>query len=436
MQGGFYSLRGQWILVALGIFFSSCVSARGVAQTAVSVFDNVGIQFGGDVNWNTQSGVTRLDNGRLVERTITLPELGDYSRVTAQLNIWAQDDHWDRAGNIQLVTAGGTVELHKFITGFGGTTSHQQDVTNLIPFLREGPVTIRAFVDTWVPQAWAIDFGLTVEESSEEPAPTWNRRVFNDQDWRAAEFTNNRRANNVNIPAGLEKVYLNYLVSGHASDGSGGDEFTQRHHRIFIDGVEVFHEVPWRTDGINFRSVNPWSGRWGDVWSSDLHRAGWIPGDDVDPYVIDATQYLTPGRHLVEYQIEGIQPDGSDGYGYWRASSYVTGFAPVIEALPGDYNANGSVDAADYVVWRNSLGQTGTELAADGTGPSGTPDGVVDQLDYSLWKTNFGATAGGSGSFAGSTGVPEPGAVCLGFIALATCFAYSPRLSRACAAVR
>jgi hypothetical protein len=231
-------------------------------------------------------------------------------------------------------------------------------------------------------------------------------------------------------------VYLNYLVSGHASDGSGGDEFTQRHHRIFIDGVEVFHEVPWRTDGINFRSVNPWSGRWGDVWSSDLHRAGWIPGDDVDPYVIDATQYLTPGRHLVEYQIEGIQPDGSDGYGYWRASSYVTGFAPVIEALPGDYNANGSVDAADYVVWRNSLGQTGTELAADGTGPSGTPDGVVDQLDYSLWKTNFGATAGGSGSFAGSTGVPEPGAVCLGFIALATCFAYSPRLSRACAAVR
>ena len=34
--------------------------------------------------------------------------------------------------------------------------------------------------------------------------------------------------------------------------------------------------------------------------------------------------------------------------------------------LDGDYNANGVVDAADYTVWRDSLGQTGMGLAADG----------------------------------------------------------------------
>lgn len=434
MQGGINSPRWLGITVCVLV---SVVAAHATAQT-VSVFDDVGIQFGGDVNWHAQTDVTRLDNGRIVERTITLPELSDTARLRTQLNIWAQDDHWDRAGNIQLVTSAGSVELHKFITGFGGTTSHQQDITNLIPFLRAGPAKIRAFVDTWVPQAWAIDFSLTVEESSEEPAPIWNRHVFNDQDWRAAEFTNNRRANNVNIPAGLEKVYLNYLVSGHASDGSGGDEFTQRHHRIFIDGVEVFHEVPWRTDGIDFRSVNPWSGRWGDVWSSDLNRAGWIPGDDVDPYVIDVTQYLTPGRHLVEYQIEGIQPDGADGYGYWRTSSYVTGFAPVVEALPGDYNADGSVDAADYVVWRDSLGQTGIGLAADGTGPGGTPDNVVDNLDYNLWKANFGTTTAGSGSLQGQGGaaVPEAGAAALFCSTAFVAFAASARKRTAWAAAK
>jgi len=415
MQRGI-SRQRQWNTVALATVLGvSFVFAPPAAAQTVSVFDDAGIQFGGDANWHAQPGVTRLDNGRMIERTIALPELDDYSRVTTQLNIWAQDDHWDRAGNIELVTAGGSVELHKFITGFGGTTSHQQDVTALVPFLRAGPVKIRAFVDTWVPQAWAIDFSLNIEAAPAEPAPTFNRHVFNDQDWRAGEFTSNRRAYNVNIPAGLEQVYLNYLVSGHASDGSGGDEFTQRQHRIFIDGVEVFHAVPWRTDGRNFRSVNPWSGRWGDVWSSDLNRAGWIPGDDVDPYVINASQYLTPGRHLVEYQIEGIQPNGADGYGYWRASSYVTGFAPVVEALPGDYNADGSVDAADYVVWRDSLGQTGTGLAADGTGPSSTPDGVVDALDYNYWKANFGASTAGSGSLQaqGEAAVPEAGATAL-----------------------
>ena len=46
--------------------------------------------------------------------------------------------------------------------------------------------------------------------------------------------------------------------------------------------------------------------------------------------------------------------------------------------LSGDFNDDGIVDAADYTVWRDTLGQTGQDLAADFTGPSGTPDGVVD----------------------------------------------------------
>jgi hypothetical protein len=63
--------------------------------------------------------------------------------------------------------------------------------------------------------------------------------------------------------------------------------------------------------------------------------------------------------------------------------------------LTGDYNRNGSVDAADYIVWRNSLGQTGTGLAADGNG-----NGQVDAGDYNLWRANFGRTSTASGASA------------------------------------
>ena len=49
-------------------------------------------------------------------------------------------------------------------------------------------------------------------------------------------------------------------------------------------------------------------------------------------------------------------------------------------AFPGDYNHNGTVDAADYVVWRHTLGQSGTSLAADGDG-----SGTIDQADYDEW---------------------------------------------------
>lgn len=73
--------------------------------------------------------------------------------------------------------------------------------------------------------------------------------------------------------------------------------------------------------------------------------------------------------------------------------------------LAGDYNLNGVVDAADYVLWRKTLGQTGAGLAADGSGPTvGTPNGVVDQADYAFWRSNFGAVGvpnGGLGSGSG-----------------------------------
>jgi hypothetical protein len=58
-------------------------------------------------------------------------------------------------------------------------------------------------------------------------------------------------------------------------------------------------------------------------------------------------------------------------------------------ALPpllGDYNRDGSVDAADSVVWRNSLGQTVVPYqGADGDG-----DGTVDQDDRAIWMAHFG----------------------------------------------
>jgi hypothetical protein len=52
--------------------------------------------------------------------------------------------------------------------------------------------------------------------------------------------------------------------------------------------------------------------------------------------------------------------------------------------LAGDYNQDGQVDAADYVVWRDSLGST-EFLAADGNGNS-----VIDAEDYTVWQRNFG----------------------------------------------
>jgi hypothetical protein len=74
----------------------------------------------------------------------------------------------------------------------------------------------------------------------------------------------------------------------------------------------------------------------------------------------------------------------------------------------GDYNYNGVVDAADYVVWRDTFGQSGYGLAADGNG-----NNHIDLGDFYTWRAHFGqSTGGGAGTIASST-VPEPEALVL-----------------------
>jgi PEP-CTERM motif-containing protein len=73
--------------------------------------------------------------------------------------------------------------------------------------------------------------------------------------------------------------------------------------------------------------------------------------------------------------------------------------------LPGDYNQNGTVDAADYTVWRNHLGQPFTLTNEN---PAAATPGVVDAEDYVFWKSRFGDSLGSGSGAAATAIVPEP----------------------------
>jgi hypothetical protein len=76
----------------------------------------------------------------------------------------------------------------------------------------------------------------------------------------------------------------------------------------------------------------------------------------------------------------------------------------VVNALPGDYNRNGAVDAADYVVWRKTLGQVATMF----TGADGNGDGTIDNDDFAIWRGNFGTTVTPGSGAGNHPAVPEP----------------------------
>ena len=162
-----------------------------------------------------------------------------------------------------------------------------------------------------------------------------------------------------------------------------------------------------------------------------MFKAATPLGDYNRDYVVDAADYTvwrnSAGEITAAYfgaDGDGDRLVGEGDYLIWK--QHYGNTLPRVVVL-GDYNFDGTVDAADYTVWRNSLGQSGVGLAADGNA-----SGAIDAGDYDVWKMHFGETAG-SGSGAGSAGygtrsvpttfAPEPAsAMLLVFAAIAIMF--------------
>ena len=136
--------------------------------------------------------------------------------------------------------------------------------------------------------------------------------------------------------------------------------------------------------------------------AADITKALWVaPGS-----VTHAQNWSQHANHLELTQVEGgmaiTLPENENAapLGYYMLflvnNNGVPSVAEWVRAaastsLPGDFNLDGAVNAADYVVWRKGLGTTYTPA------------------DFIEWRMHFGETAGaGSGA-----SVPEPGRTAL-----------------------
>jgi hypothetical protein len=91
-------------------------------------------------------------------------------------------------------------------------------------------------------------------------------------------------------------------------------------------------------------------------------------------------------------QLRIVWPDGTMQYLFDVAVDQYLSIA-YASALPGDFNADGSVDAGDYVVWRKGMNDKYT------------------QGDFNLWRAHFGETLGSGAEALAS--VPEPSSILL-----------------------
>jgi endoglucanase len=184
---------------------------------------------------------------------------------------------------------------------------------------------------------------------------------------RLVAFTNWLRANN-------RRGFLGEFAAANSQIGSGETQI----------GDEAIHNM------LNYMEANE------DVW---LGWTWWAAGPWWGNYMFSLEPTNLGG------------PSQADRPALSVLQSHLTRNSP---PLTGDYNHNGTVDATDYAIWRDSLDQTGSGLAADGNANS-----RIDAGDYDLWKSNFGRTTTPRARV--SDIIPEP-ATCLLAIAASSMF--------------
>ena len=135
-----------------------------------------------------------------------------------------------------------------------------------------------------------------------------------------------------------------------------------------------------------------------NVVGNQLSGYAWLPGEEKPaiPQVTAVDSEYVSGRAGLAYAEDD---DFTSGVFRFAAAQDTPFIDPPTELL-GDYNDDGTVNAADYAVWRDGLGAEG---------------GFV-QADYDVWFANFGDTEG-AGS--GAAAVPEPAGLAWLLISLA-----------------
>ncbi len=167
----------------------------------------------------------------------------------------------------------------------------------------------------------------------------------------------------------------------------------------------------------------------GSTSSDFLTASNWspagVPGNNLfDVYAIDdgLTSTLSSGNPIVNGlrvgSVDKTHSASSNHYGKLVISSGATLGVIGTNALSigrenqayypvaGDYNENTVVDAADYVLYRDTLGSN-VDLRADGDN-----NGVIDQGDYDYWRAHYGnVVRGGEIAVTGGSTLNSNGAL-------------------------
>lgn len=282
-------------------------------------------------------------------------ELSQYNKMEVELLRGCPDanmnysdagcDDYDRIARLYFCDLDGSncYEIAKWITPFDRQPHSLTDISPFLSILRsnENEQKILKFQESgWPNSLLTIKLRLYngVNENGYAQAiyPLWNNTVqFN------PDYEENRPAQVFSVPSNATKVEFVSYISGHGWGSAGCFnccEFCNSRHVFSINGGVYEFNQSFPNASSNTHCMDPGTiqttgvipnqyGTWG------YGRAGWCPGRDVKPYIMDITEHIITGDdNVIDYnacRVSGnscVSPPTCAGDGYCpeiAMSSYI-----------------------------------------------------------------------------------------------------------------
>lgn len=273
--------------------------------------------------------------GQTHSRAVYMPEdLGDYKEIYLNISLYCPTggcDPWDQPAKVIINKDDETYEIARYITPFGKACGNWTwDITDFRALLTD-KVEWTSYVQVWGSSGWLVSIDLEFVEGTPEYPFVLINKLWAEDNWVYGDpaISYDFPEIPVYIFPETDAAKIRMTTTGHGqANTNNAAEFANFTHHVYINGEETFTQHLWNDDcGQNDCSNQ--SGTW------TASRAGWCPGQDVQPWEWDMAGLYTPGQFVdVDYVLHEYTNLLNTGYNggshtepYFRCHAYFVQYA-------------------------------------------------------------------------------------------------------------
>lgn len=218
---------------------------------------------------------------------------------------------WDVLSDLKAITSSGTYELARYITPYGiACGGWVVDITDFKSVLG-GEVEFLSTITVYTTQGWLLDMSIDLIDNDQEDTYSRLTKLW-EEDYNVygdPGISYDLDPVTVDVASNTETNHMRMTISGHGQGNTNNAaEFFEANHTLKIDGSDFANHHLWKDDC----ATNPCDDQSGS-WL--FNRAGWCPGQEVIPFVVNTSSAATAGASVsLDYELQAYTNLLNTGY--------------------------------------------------------------------------------------------------------------------------